>query len=330
MNLRTRLLVRALKRLPHPEPPTAAYLAGVRRELPRPAARALLGPLGRTVAITDITVPGPDTFLRTRLYRPRHDARPAAPLVVNFHGGGFVFGNLTAADWLCGMVAARAGVTVASVDYRLAPEHPAPLPFSDSWTAYAWLVEHARLLDVDPAQVSVMGESAGGNLAALVALAARDRSRDDPSWPRLLREVLLYPATDLTLSSPSVAELERAPLLPRTSLDWFGRRYLPQGRPGSIPSDDPRVSPLFAASHADLAPALLLAAGQDPLRDDAVRYAEVLRAAEVPARLVVYPEAVHGFASIPQFDPAARLALAEIVTELTGAYGPQPSAVPSG
>ena len=316
MNLRTRLLVGALRRLPKPDPPTAAYLAGVRRELPRPLARVVLGPVGRDVGVDDLSVPVEGARLRVRLYR-RLDTAGPAPLVVNFHGGGFVYGNLTAADWLCGNLAARAPVTVASIDYRLAPEHPAPGPFTDCWAATRWLVEHADRLSCDPGRVSVMGESAGGNLAALVALAARDRHREDPAWPRLAHQLLLYPITDLTLASPSIDELPDAPMLQRRSLDWFGRRYVPQGRPGSLDPADPWVSPLHAPDKTDLPRTLVVAAGQDPLRDDALRYADALEADGVEVRRVLYPEAIHGFASIPLFEPAARAALDEVVDALS-------------
>ena len=317
MNLRTRLLVGALRRLPKPDPPTAAYLAGVRRELPRPLARVVLGPVGRDVGIDDLSVPVEGARLRVRLYRRNGVVEPT-PLVVNFHGGGFVYGNLTASDWLCGNLAARLPVTVASVDYRLAPEHPAPGPFTDCWQATRWLIEHAGRLGADPAQVSVMGESAGGNLAALVALAARDLRRSEPSWPALVRQLLLYPITDLTLGSPSIEALPDAPMLQRRSLDWFGRRYVPQGRPDSLDPADPRVSPLHAPDHTDLPPTLVIAAGQDPLHDDAARYADALSRAGVPVRRVLYPEAIHGFASIPLFEPAAHAALDEVVAELAG------------
>jgi len=316
VNLRTRLLVGALRRLPKPEPPTTAYLAGVRRELPRALARVVLGPVGRDVDVDDVSVPVDGVRLRVRMYRPQGAPVPA-PLVINFHGGGFVYGNLTAADWLCGNLAARTGATVASVEYRLAPEHPAPIPFTDCWASTRWLLAHTDRLGVDPDRVSLMGESAGGNLAALVALASRDRSREDPAWPALKAQLLLYPITDLTLASPSIDELPDAPMLPRSSLDWFGRRYVPQGLPTSLAPDDPWVSPLHAPDKSDLPPTLVIAAGQDPLRDDALRYADALAAAGVRVRRVVYPDAIHGFASIPLFEPAARLALAEVVAELT-------------
>jgi len=313
MNRRTRVLIEALRRLPRPETPSERYLAGVRRELPRVMARVLLGPVGPDVAIRAITVPGTDTLLPARVYRRASTSGSAQPMVINFHGGGFVLGNLTAADWLCGQLAARAGVTVVSVGYRLAHEHPAPLPYLDSWTATQWLISHAGLLAADPLQVSVLGESAGGNLAALIALASRDRSRDDPAWPRLSGQILAYPAVDLTLSSASVAELADGPMLRRDTLDWYGRLYLPQGRATSIPADDPRVSPIFATDHTELAPALIIAASEDPLRDDATRYAAVLTAAGVPVELRMYESAIHGFLSIPLFEPAAQQAVDTMV-----------------
>ena len=316
MNRRTRLLVEALRRLPRPERPSARYLARVRRELPRGLARLLLGPVGAEVAVRDITVPSTDTLLPARVYRPRASANDALPLVVNFHGGGFVFGTLTTADWLCGQVAARASTTVVSVGYRLAPEYPAPTPFLDAWTATRWLVENAGLVDGDPNRVSVLGESAGANLAALIALANRDEHRRNPTWPSLAHQILAYPAVDLTLSSASVDEDPNAPMLRRRTLDWYGRLYLPQGLATSIAADNPLVSPIFAADHSDLPPTLVLAAGQDPLRDDAIRYAAVLEAAGVPVTTQVFPEAIHGFLSIPLFEPDAQPAVQAIVDQL--------------
>jgi acetyl esterase len=318
MNRRTRLLVGVIRRLPRPDPPSARYLAGLRRELPQPLARILLGRVARSVRISEIRIPTDDADLRARVYRHDDNSTAPSPLVINFHGGGFVIGNLTAADWMCGNLAAAARVVVASVDYRLAPEYPAPVAFVDSWAATQWLVQHAAELDARSDEVSLIGESAGGNLAALVALAWRDRCRADPLWPILTRQILIYPATDLTMSSASVADLADAPMLGRRQLDWYGRRYLPQGLPSSISRDDPRVSPLFAPDHRDLAPALIIAAGQDPLRDDATRYAEALTNAGVSTRLLTYAEAIHGFMSIPLFQPVARQALGLIADELLG------------
>ena len=152
----------------------------------------------------------------------------------------------------------------------------------------------------------MLGESAGANLAALIALASRDEHRGDPTWPRLAGQILAYPAVDLTLSSASVDEDPDAPMLRRRTLDWYGRLYLPQGLATSIAADDPRVSPIFAADHTDLPPTLVLAAGQDPLRDDAH---PVRRGAGRPpgcrCTTRVFPEAIHGFLSIPLFEPGA-------------------------
>lgn len=319
MNRRTQLVAAVARRMPHPEPPSPRYLARLRMDpIPPALSRRLLRPLPRGVRVTDRTLPLPLVDLPARVYQPwpRRDDRQL-PLVVNFHGGGFVFGNLSQTDWLCGQVASRVGAVVVSVSYRLAPEFPAPVPFDDCRDATHWLIAAAAELGADSSQTTVMGASAGGNLAALVALAHRDRCRSDPTVVPLQHQVLIYPATDLTLSSPSVVELSEAPILTRAIMDWFGRRYLPQGLPDSLPGDDPWVSPLFALDHTHLAPALIFAAGQDPLRDDALRYGEALDAAGVPTRLVSYPEAIHGFISMPRISSDASNAVAEIVAALT-------------
>jgi acetyl esterase len=132
-----------------------------------------------------------------------------------------------------------------------------------------------------------------------------------------VRQLLLYPITDLTLSSPSIEELPDAPMLQRRSLDWFGRRYVPQSRPPRLDPADPWVSPLHAPDKTELPPTLVVATGQDPLRDDALRYADALESDGVQVRRVVYPDAIHGFATIPLFEPAAGAALDEVVADLT-------------
>ena len=312
MNRRTRLLTAANRRVPRPDPPTASYLRRGRGELPRPVSRLLLGPVARGVELVDQVLPTSPYAVPVRLYRPRRTAG-LLPLVVNLHGGGFVFGNLTGADWLCGQLADRAGALVVSVDYRLAPEHPAPGPYEDAWAATCWLLDHALELGADAGRAVIVGESAGGNLAALVTLALRDRHRADPAAPGLRGQVLVYPSTDLTMTSASATALVDAPVLSRTAIEWYGRQYVPQGLPHSIALDDPRVSPLRATDHADLPPALVVAAGLDPLRDDALGYAAALARSGVPVRTVLYPEAVHGFISIPRFEPAAAQALDEVV-----------------
>jgi len=318
MNRRTRMLVALARRLPHPEPPTERFLARVRMAPPAPSlSRRILGPVPRGVKLSDRRLPLESGPRPARFYQP-WPRTPAVslPLVVNFHGGGFVYGNLSQTDWLCGQIASRVGAVVVSVSYRLAPEFPAPIPFEDGRDATDWLLGHADELGADPHRATVMGASAGGNLAALVAVSHRDQCRQDPTRPPLRHQVLLYPVTDLTLSSPSVAELSDAPLLTKAIMDWYGRRYLPQGLPDSLPSDHPSVSPLFA-DHTDLAPALIIGAGQDPLRDDAIRYGLALDAAGVANRVVVYPDAIHGFIAMPRIAAEASAAVREIVATLS-------------
>lgn len=320
MNRRTRVVVALARRLPHPEPPTDAYLARLRRELPSSTlTRRLIGGIPRRIRVTDRALALDSGPRPVRVYQPwpRRPDDPPLPLVVNFHGGGFVFGTLAQTDWLCGQLASRVGAVVVSVSYRLAPEFPAPVPFEDCRDATTWLLAHAGELGADASRATVMGASAGGNLAALVALAHRDRCRSDPTIAPLACQVLIYPITDLTLSSKSVVENAEAPILTRAIMDWFGRRYLPQGLPGSLPGDDARVSPLFAPDHRDLAPALIISAGQDPLRDDAFRYGDALDAAGVANRVVLYPEGIHGFISMPRLTAEAHAALLEIATTLS-------------
>ena len=318
MNRRTRLLTSLGRRVPRPDPPTPAYLRRARADLPRPLARLVLGPVDRGVRIVDRVLPTAPYAVPVRVYRPRRAAGPL-PLVVNLHGGGFVLGTPTSADWFCGKLAARADAVVVSVDYRLAPEHPAPVPYEDALAAVRWLLEDTArtgsALGADATRTGIVGESAGGNLAALVALALLDRLR---------AQVLVYPATDMTMTAPSVLELAEAAVLSKSAIDWYGRQYLPQGLPTSIPYDDPRVSPVFAADHAGLPPTLVVVAGQDPLRDDGLRYAAVLEDAQVEVRTVLYPDALHGFMAIPRFEGAARLALDEVVAHLRGHLGDHP------
>jgi acetyl esterase len=322
VNRRTRLLTAAGRRLPRPDPPPASYLRRARGELPRPLSRLLLGPVSRSIALVDEVLPTAPYAVPVRVYRPRGADGPL-PLVVNLHGGGFVFGNLTGADWLCGQLADRAGAVVVSLDYRLAPEHPAPGPYEDAWAATSWLLEHGDELGADPDRAVLVGESAGGNLGALVTLALRDRRRAQPTAPDLVGQVLIYPSTDLTMTSASAIAMVDAPVLSKRAIDWYGRQYVPQGLPHSILPDDPRVSPLRAADHSDLPPALVVAAGLDPLRDDALAYAAALARSGVAVRTLLYPEAVHGFVSIPRFDPAAAQVLDEVVAHVLAAIHPK-------
>ena len=272
----------------------------------------VFGPMPEDVSLTDLRIAGPAGPLTVRLYRP-HGPLPAGrhpdeglPVVVNYHGGGGSLGNLDQSDWLCAHVAARVGALVVSVDYRLAPEHPYPAARDDGYAALCWAVRHAEALGGRADRVAVMGDSAGGNLAAVVCLLARE------AGPVIDAQVLLYPVVDLTFDAPSTTAFERGPMLTRADMDVFRTNYLGEGGDAS----DPFCSPLRAPDHRDLPPALVITAMVDPLHDDGVAYAERLRDAGVETRHTDHARAVHGFICFPGVCRAAGEALAEICEEL--------------
>ncbi len=260
--------------------------------------------------------------LPLRVYRPRvRDTDATAdplPVVVNFHGGGWVSGDPQQSEWWCSAVAARAGVVVVSVDYRLAPEHPFPVPAEDCYAATAWVAEHAAELGVDAARLAVMGDSAGGNLAAVVALMARDRG-----GPAIALQVLIYPSVDLGADFPSKDENAHAPVLTRKDVDTTWRLYVQ----GDADPAHPYASPLHAEHH-DLPPALIQTAQFDPLRDQGPAYAAALRAAGVSVRLTNYVQAVHGFISLPHVTVGVTQALAEVVATIGETLGAGVPAAP--
>jgi acetyl esterase len=284
-----------------------------REPAPAPALAALVTQLGyglfgrprREVVTEDRTIPGPTGPMTVRLYRPPA-APPDAPLVINFHGGGWVLGHLDGYDWMCSTIAGDLGAVVASVEYRLAPEDVAPAGVEDCIAATAWLAEHAAEIGAT-GKIAVMGDSAGGNLAALVAIAAREGG-----GPQISAQVLIYPAVDLTLSFPSIRELADAPILDLAEIEAFRAHYLgPDGDPA-----DPRLSPWFVQDLSGLPPALVQTAEHDPLRDEGRAYADRLRGAGVPTRWTEYAGMPHGYVSLPGICRAAPQAVAEVVQQL--------------
>lgn len=268
--------------------------------------QALFGAVAPGVRIDHLEAPGADGPLRVRRYRTPAAAADA-PLVINFHGGGFVLGDLDGNDWYCSTLAAEVGAVVVSVDYRLAPEDPAPAAASDCIAATRWLAEHAAEVGATGPLV-VTGDSAGGNLAALVAIAARDTG-----GPPIALQALIYPATDLTMSFPSTRELADAPILGRADMDAFVRHYLgPDGDPA-----DPALSPYHVEDLTGVAPALVQTAEHDPLRDEGRAYADRLREAGVPTRWTEYAGMPHGFVSLPGVCRSAPQAVAEIAQAIT-------------
>ncbi|MEF2978397.1 alpha/beta hydrolase [Subtercola sp. YIM 133946] len=258
-------------------------------------ASILMGRRPRSVTTEDRTVDG----IGVRIYSPsRRGAR--LPLIVYFHGGGFVFGDLRGGDWICGTVAHRLGAIVVSVDYRLAPRHPFPAGVDDCFTGLKWAAAHADELGADARRIGVMGESAGGNLAAVVALMARDEA-----GPAVRHQALLYPVTG-AYDSESRRTNADAFILTAADMRKFDEIYAGD-------RNDWRVSPLLAESFAGLPPALIEVAAHDPLHDDGVQYADALRAAGVPVQLISYPSMPHGFLNFPRFARDATPALAAVV-----------------
>lgn len=271
------------------------------------AGRALFGTPRSSVRIDDLTVPGAEGDLPARRYRPAAVAADA-PFVVYFHGGGWVLGGPAQYDWLCTTIADETGAVVISVDYRKAPEHRAPAAADDAIAATRWLASRAHEV-ATTGPLLVAGDSAGGNLAALVAVATRDAGDVD-----LAGQVLIYPGVDLTTSFPSVTELADAPILTGADIDAFKAHYL-----GDVADPaDPQVSPWFVEDLTGVAPALVQTAEHDPLRDEGTAYAERLQAAGVPTRHTRYVGMPHGFVSLPGACPAAHQAVAEIVDFIRG------------
>ncbi len=258
-------------------------------------ASILMGTRPKGVAIQDRTADA----IPVRIYTPA-GVRAARPLVVYFHGGGFVFGDLRGGDWICGTVAKDLDAIVVSVGYRLAPKFPFPAGVDDSYAGLLWAADHAEELGADSARVGVMGESAGGNLAAVVSLIARDNGT-----PAIRHQALLYPVTGARNTASRRVNAD-AFILTTADMKRFDELYAGD-------QEDWRVSPLKAASLADLPPALIEVAAHDPLHDDGVLYADALRAAGVDAQLISYPAMPHGFLNFPRFARDAKSAIAAVV-----------------
>jgi acetyl esterase len=303
--------LRAVQTRAMPDNPVTNWIFGVR-------------PAG--TAVSERLIPGPDgNEIPVRIYRPLKSAPGPRPLVVYFHGGGFVFGALRMGDWICGSVAAGVGAVVVSVDYRLAPAHRFPAAVEDGYAALTWAAKNAADLGAAGLEaggsLGVMGESAGGNLSAVMALLARDRG-----GPAISHQALLYPVTDMTEASrqtPSARANTNMPFLSAADMAAFRKLYFDPGADAG--SDgvlaDPKASPLRAADHSGLPPALVVVAEHDPLRDDGTAYAAVLRAAGVPVRLTTYVGQPHGFMNFPGLCRGAEQALAELIAEQRTSLG---------
>ncbi len=264
---------------------------------------------GIAVDVRNTSIPGPAGSIPVRHYAPadRVSDRPA-PLLVFFHGGGFVVGDLDTHDELCRLLCRDAGVHVLAIDYRLAPEHPAPAAIEDCYAAYRWALEHAADLGADPDRVAVGGDSAGGNLSAVTSQLARN---DGITVPCL--QLLLYPVTDFANDTRSKTLFADGYFLTKSDMDFFRDHYLAGS---TLDTADPRISPLLADDLSGLPPAIVLTGGFDPLRDEGNAYAEALAAAGVPVDHRQFGPLVHAFANFFPLGGASATAMAEVVSAL--------------
>lgn len=305
--------------------PDAAFVYKAFQEAGRPAYETLTAPEAREYYLTArlvsnpeppelesanaLSIPAPHGAIPARIYTPKHlrKTNGLAPCLVFFHGGGWVIGDLETHDVVCRQLAYAGELIVISVDYRLAPEHKFPAAIDDAIVATKWVAANAGQLGIDAARLMVGGDSAGGNLAAVVALAARDGD-----GPRLAGQVLIYPATDFAMKHPSHSEPETSILLTHSVIKWFCNHYLN----GAADIDHWKASPARALTLAGLPPAYVLTAGADPLRDEGDEYAERLKQAGVAVTYKHFPGQFHGFFTMGKLLNQANIAANEIGTWL--------------
>ena len=255
-------------------------------------------------SVEDLRIPGPEGEIPVRIYKPAPGPLPA---LVYFHGGGWVIGSLETHDATCRQLADKAGCAVVSVEYRLAPEHRYPAAAEDCYAAIGWVVEQGASLGIDSTRLAVGGDSAGGNLTAVVAQMARDRQ-----GPELAFQLLIYPVTDADFERPSYADNAEGYLLETAAMKWFWDHYVPD----PARRREAYCAPLRAEDLAGLPPALVITAEFDPLRDEGEAYAERLKAAGVDTALTRYEGMIHGFFAMSVLVEGAREAVDQAASKL--------------
>ena len=285
----------------HELPVAQARIFFDQMQLPRPEVKI--------AAVEDRRIPGPAGEIPVRIYRP--EGKAPLPALVYFHGGGWVIGSIETHDGSCRDLANRAGCVVVSVDYRLAPEHRYPAAAEDCLAATRWVAENAAALGADPKRIAIGGDSAGGNLAAVVALMARDRR-----GPPLRFQLLIYPVTDADLTRASYRENAEGYLLTTKAMEWFWGHYVPD----AAQRKEPYAAPLQAKDLAGLPPAFVITAQYDPLRDEGEAYAKRLQQAGVRTALKRYEGAIHGFFAMGLLAEVARTAMDDAVAALRNGF----------
>jgi acetyl esterase len=264
-------------------------------------------------SVRDLAAPGPGSPIPLRLYRPLGSAADARlPVLVYYHGGGWTIGDLDTHDTLCRELANGAGCAVVAVDYRMGPEHRFPAAVDDAVAALRWVHANARELKLDGDRIAVGGDSAGGNLAAVVAIAARDAG-----GPPLAFQLLIYPATDMRRIAPSHETNGQGYLLTRDTIAYFRSHYVNDDRDDL----DWRASPLLAGDVSRLPPAFVLTAGYDPLRDEGLQYAQRLTEAGTRSSLVCFERMIHGFILMGRVLDEANTAVQLCAAQLRQALG---------
>ncbi len=274
-------------------------------------------------SVNDLLVDGAEGPLRARLYVPRACGHPPGPGIVFFHGGGFVLGDLESHDALCRRLADASRCRLLALDYRRAPEHKFPAAFEDAQSAWAWVMARAEAIGFDPDRVAVAGDSAGGNLAAGIALHTLRTGEKEPAM-----QALLYPLLQLADIAPGRFGLKQGFFLSGAALDYFKRAYL---RAGADAMDE-RISPLLANDLAGIAPAFIVTAGLDPLHGEGTAYAARLAALGVPVTHRDYPSQTHGFFMMTALSVVARDAVRDAglaIGRTLGAIGPESGARPA-